>query len=73
MKLCDRGPGIPAAEHDKVFQRFYRSDASRSTTGSGLGLSLVKAVAELHKMDVVLSGNDPGLCVTLNFGQFVSH
>jgi signal transduction histidine kinase len=69
MNLCDRGPGIPASEHDKVFQRFYRSDASRSTSGSGLGLSLVQAVAELHKMDIELSSNNPGLCVTLSFGK----
>ena len=45
MILCDSGPGIPEAEHEKVFQRFYRVDASRSTAGSGLGLSLVPSSA----------------------------
>lgn len=69
LRLCDKGPGIPEPEHDKVLQRFYRSDASRSTAGSGLGLSLVKAVAALHRMDIKFSNTDPGLCVTLSFGK----
>ena len=71
LQLCDRGPGIDSSERGKVFQRFYRADASRSTEGSGLGLSLVKAVVELHKMDIELSNRDPGLCVTLKFGEQV--
>lgn len=71
LELCDSGPGVQASEREKVFQRFYRADASRSTEGSGLGLSLVKAVVELHKMDIELSNMDPGLCVTLKFGSLV--
>lgn len=67
LELCDGGPGIASTEYDKVFQRFYRTDASRSTEGSGLGLSLVKAVVELHKMDIELTGLDPGLRVALKF------
>lgn len=46
LSVQDSGPGIPQEEQTKVFQRFYRSDASRSRPGNGLGLSLVKAVAE---------------------------
>ena len=69
LELCDSGPGVQASEREKVFQRFYRADASRSTEGSGLGLSLVKAVVELHKMDIQLSNINPGLCVTLKFGN----
>jgi len=68
LSLCDQGPGIARSEHEKVFQRFYRTDASRSTAGSGLGLSLVKAVAVFHKIDIELSDNEPGLCVILRFG-----
>ena len=65
--VMDNGPGIPAEEHDKVFRRFYRLDASRATPGSGLGLSLVAAIAELHHVSVTLADNNPGLKVTLRF------
>ncbi|MEK9784989.1 MAG: HAMP domain-containing sensor histidine kinase, partial [Gammaproteobacteria bacterium] len=48
LSICDSGPGIATHEHDRVFQRFYRTDASRSTPGNGLGLSLARAVLQLH-------------------------
>ena len=50
FSVTDRGPGIPRAERDKVFQRFYQVDRSRSKTrpGSGLGLSIVKHLVHLH-------------------------
>lgn len=67
LRVCDTGPGIPAPERDKVFRRFYRLEASRTTPGSGLGLALVKAVADLHGAAVELSDNKPGLCVTVRF------
>jgi signal transduction histidine kinase len=63
----DNGPGIPAAERERVFRRFYRLESSRSTPGSGLGLSLVAAVAALHQVKVELADNDPGLRVLLRF------
>jgi signal transduction histidine kinase len=66
-RLADTGPGIPEDERDKVFQRLYRLEKSRSTPGNGLGLSLVAAIAQLHNARVELSGNDPGLCVTVSF------
>jgi signal transduction histidine kinase len=65
--IADNGPGIPKDEHDKVFRRFYRLDSSRATPGSGLGLSLVAAIAELHGIAVILGDNHPGLAVTLRF------
>ena len=65
--VADSGPGIPAPEREKVFRRFYRLEASRTTPGSGLGLALVKAVAELHGASVVLSDNGPGLRVSVRF------
>jgi signal transduction histidine kinase len=65
--VADSGPGIPAAERSKVFRRFYRLEASRTTPGNGLGLALVKAVADLHGASVELSDNDPGLCVAVHF------
>jgi signal transduction histidine kinase len=63
--VADTGPGIPENERDKVFRRFYRLEASRRMPGSGLGLSLVSAIAALHGIDVVLSDNHPGLRVRL--------
>lgn len=66
-EVADSGPGIPAGERDKVFERLYRLDASRTTPGSGLGLSLVAAVAQLHDIQITLADNDPGLRVLLRF------
>jgi len=64
--IADNGPGIPAAERGKVFQRFYRVEASRSGhPGNGLGLSLVHAVINLHGGSVELDDNAPGLRVTV--------
>lgn len=67
LSCDDDGPGIAEAERSKVFQRLYRVDKSRSTPGSGLGLSLVKAIAELHGADVELGDNAPGLKVAIRF------
>ncbi|MND09633.1 putative sensor-like histidine kinase YedV [compost metagenome] len=50
-----------------MLRRFYRLEASRTTPGSGLGLSLVAAVAELHGIRLELSDNRPGLRVKLAF------
>jgi len=69
VTVADSGPGIPATEREKVFQRFYRLDQSRSTPGNGLGLSLVDAVARLHRIQVQLEDNSPGLRVRLVFPE----
>ncbi len=65
--IADTGPGIPAAERGKVLRRFYRLETSRTTPGSGLGLALVRAVADLHGAAVLLSDNQPGLRVAVRF------
>ncbi|MER9140584.1 HAMP domain-containing histidine kinase [Mesorhizobium sp. M0830] len=65
--VADNGPGIPADEREKVFQRLYRLDHSRSTPGSGLGLSLVRAIADLHGASIALGDCRPGLEVAVNF------
>jgi len=65
--VSDSGPGIPAEERGRVFRRFYRLERSRSTPGSGLGLSLVEAIAALHQVGIQLTDNRPGLRVTLRF------
>ncbi len=67
VTVSDNGPGVPLEQQDLVFQRFYRLDASRTTLGSGLGLTLVKAIADLHGATVRLSQNDPGLAVVVEF------
>ncbi|QPC95858.1 ATP-binding protein [Mesorhizobium sp. INR15] len=66
-KVSDNGPGIPAGEREKVFQRLYRLDSSRSTPGSGLGLSLVRAIVDLHGATAVLQDCQPGLAVVVSF------
>jgi signal transduction histidine kinase len=65
LTVADRGPGIPADKRDSVFDRFVRLEASRSTPGKGLGLSLVRAVARLHGGAVRLEDNHPGLRAVL--------
>ncbi|HEX9465727.1 MAG TPA: HAMP domain-containing sensor histidine kinase [Alphaproteobacteria bacterium] len=67
LSVADNGPGVPAQYRDKVLERFFRLDASRSTPGSGLGLSLVAAVAQLHDARLALTDNRPGLRVTITF------
>lgn len=64
-EVTDNGPGIPAEEREKVFDRFYRLDHSRTTKGSGLGLALVKAIATLHGFSIRLEDRHPGLAVVL--------
>jgi signal transduction histidine kinase len=65
--VADNGPGIPPDERERVFQRLYRLDHSRSTPGSGLGLSLVRAIADLHGASVALDDCRPGLAVVVGF------
>jgi signal transduction histidine kinase len=67
LSVSDTGPGIPPHERDKVLRRFYRLETSRTTAGSGLGLALVKAVADLHGASLELAGNAPGLQVVVRF------
>jgi signal transduction histidine kinase len=64
-EVADNGPGIPEDERDRVFDRFYRLDRSRTTKGSGLGLALVKAIAALHGLSLRLEDRKPGLAVVL--------
>ena len=64
--IADRGPGIPQSDRERVLQRFVRLQPSRSIPGSGLGLSLVAAVARLHGGAMSLEDNGPGLRVRLS-------
>ena len=74
LSVADNGCGIPLNQRDKVLDRFVRLDATRSSVGNGLGLSLVKAVAQLHRAELILADADPhGLLISLVFekGQTV--
>ena len=65
LGVADNGRGISAEDRQRVTQRFVRLEASRSKPGSGLGLSLVSAVAQLHGGELRLEDNGPGLRATL--------
>lgn len=67
LTVSDSGPGIPPDMRDKVLERFFRLERSRSTPGNGLGLALVAAVAELHGASLVLADNTPGLRISMIF------
>ena len=67
ITIADSGPGIPEADRTRVLDRFVRLEGSRSSPGSGLGLSLVAAVAKLHGAELALEDNAPGLRVRLTF------
>jgi len=65
LVIADSGPGIPESAREKVFQRFFRLEQSRTTPGNGLGMSLVAAVVRLHRMTIRLEDNRPGLRVII--------
>ncbi|HXQ17623.1 MAG TPA: HAMP domain-containing sensor histidine kinase [Caulobacteraceae bacterium] len=67
LSVTDDGPGVPDAERERLFDRFHRLEASRSTAGSGLGLALVAAVAKLHGAEASLRNADPGLEAAVAF------
>jgi Bcr/CflA subfamily drug resistance transporter len=67
LQLEDDGPGIPEQFSQRVFERFYRMDSSRGSAGNGLGLSLVKSIAELHDGSATthLSGGGAGFTIEI--------
>lgn len=67
IEVADKGPGIAAEEREAVFQRFHRADRSRGVGGNGLGLALVRAIAELHGFAVEIADASPGCVVRLTF------
>jgi len=70
LSVSDQGPGIPADQRQNVLRRLYRLEASRTTPGSGLGLSLVSAIADLHDAKLDLRSADPGLLIEISFPGF---
>jgi signal transduction histidine kinase len=68
LRISDNGPGIPDQnDRERVTERFVRLEQSRSQPGSGLGLSLAKAVMKFHGGRLVLLPGDPGLSVVMTF------
>ena len=67
LRVSDSGPGIPENERSNVLRRLYRLEKSRTTSGNGLGLALVKAVVEIHGAGIELTDNQPGLQVRIVF------
>ena len=67
VAVADQGPGIPAPDREHATQRFFRGETARNTPGSGLGLALVQAVAQLHGGTLRLSDASPGLLASLFF------
>lgn len=66
--ICDNGPGVPVADLNRLGERFYRHPETRHIEGAGLGLSIVKRIAELHTIELSFSSpKDKGLCVQLKF------
>jgi signal transduction histidine kinase len=65
LEVADGGPGIPADQRGKVFERFYQLDGSRSGSGTGLGLAIARWIVNAHRGTIKLSDNDPGLMVRI--------
>jgi signal transduction histidine kinase len=60
VRIRDSGIGVEPAERDKIFQRFYRTSSGHRVPGSGLGLSIAGAIANLHELDLRFNDNNPG-------------
>jgi signal transduction histidine kinase len=69
LTVSDDGPGIAEGDRERVQQRFVRLEAARSTDGHGLGLSLVRAIADMHGAKFVLGDAAPGLVAQIRLPQ----
>jgi signal transduction histidine kinase len=67
VEVADDGPGVPASERERIFERFHRADAARSRhgTGSGLGLAIARTLARRQGGHLELGGDAPGACFVL--------
>lgn len=69
VQVSDNGQGVPEHLHEKLFQRLFRVESSRTSPGTGLGLSLVKAVSELHNCSLQTFDKQPGLGIEVKFQE----
>ncbi|MEJ6474481.1 sensor histidine kinase [Pseudoalteromonas piscicida] len=60
LQLGDDGPGIATSDKAHIFERFYCADTSRSSSGNGLGLSIVKAICDIHEAEIYLLEDQTG-------------
>lgn len=67
LAISDQGPGIARELHQRVFDRFVRGESYRGTPGTGLGMSVMRAIAIRHGADLRLESAEPGLRVLLRF------
>ena len=67
IEFKDNGEGIEEKDFNRVFDRFVRLEKHRQTEGNGLGLSMVKAILNLHEAQILLNNNNPGLIVKIKF------
>lgn len=67
LTVADDGPGVAEQDLERITGRFIRLDGARDSSGHGLGLNMVAAIADLHDADLSLRDNHPGLAVTLTF------
>ena len=72
LTVEDNGPGIPEDECETVFKPFTRLSQSRTTPGNGLGLALVKAIADAHQARISLTDAGPGLRIQIHFPKLIS-
>jgi two-component system sensor histidine kinase KdpD len=60
LRVTDRGPGIPVADRERVFEAFYRGDAAPERSGSGLGLAIARAIVVAHGGRIWIEGAPGG-------------
>ena len=60
LRVSDTGPGVPLQERERIFDRFYRGEASAKSPGHGLGLSIAESIANLHGLKLTVEDNNPG-------------
>lgn len=73
LSVTDTGPGIPASDRERVFERFYRGEDNQHIIGSGLGLSIAKRIAELHNASIKFEHPEAGLKVIVEFHSAGEH
>lgn len=67
IEVRDSGDGVPEADIQRIFERFFRSDASRNKSGTGLGLSLTSAIIKLHDGQIRAENAKPGFSIITVF------